>query len=50
VPRADIETLFDPHVAAGSAVARADEALARLRPQAQALAAARPWTLVLSGA
>jgi 3-carboxy-cis,cis-muconate cycloisomerase len=50
VPRADIETLFDPHVAAGSAVARADEALARLRPQAQSLAAAQPWALFLSGA
>jgi len=50
VPRADVETLFDPHVAAASAVARADEALARLRPQAQALATAQPWALFLSGA
>ena len=43
VPGAEVEVLFDPNVAAASAIARAEDALARLRPQAKALAAAQPW-------
>jgi 3-carboxy-cis,cis-muconate cycloisomerase len=39
----DIDPLFDPQVAALSAALRCDEMLQRLRPQAAALAAARPW-------
>ena len=43
VSDADIAALFDPVTAAGAAKARAGEILARIRPQAAALAAARPW-------
>jgi 3-carboxy-cis,cis-muconate cycloisomerase len=43
----DIDTLFDPQVAAGPAALRCDEMLQRLRPQAAALAAARPWRSAL---
>jgi 3-carboxy-cis,cis-muconate cycloisomerase len=43
VPASDIENLFDPAQAARAAIARADESFARLRPQAAALAAAKPW-------
>lgn len=40
---AEIDALFDPDTAARHAIARAHETLDRIRPQAAALAAARPW-------
>lgn len=43
VTDAEIDALFDPDAAARHAIARADDILARIRPQAAALAAARPW-------
>lgn len=43
VSKAEIESLFEPSIAARAGMARAAEALTRLRPQAVALAAAKPW-------
>ena len=43
LPAADIDALFDPQVQARAATVRCDAMLARLAPQAAALAAARPW-------
>jgi 3-carboxy-cis,cis-muconate cycloisomerase len=43
----DIDTLFDPQVAALNAALRCDEMLQRLRPQAATLSAARPWRSAL---
>ncbi len=43
LPAADVDALFDPQVQARAATVRCDAMLARLAPQAAALAAARPW-------
>jgi 3-carboxy-cis,cis-muconate cycloisomerase len=41
----DTDAVFDPVVAARWAALRCDEMVQRLRPQAAALAAARPWRM-----
>jgi hypothetical protein len=44
----EIDALFDPDVAVRAAAARTDELLARWRPRATALAAAKPWQTALA--
>ena len=48
LPAADIDALFDPQAQARAATLRCDAMLARLAPQAAALAAARPWQAALT--
>jgi 3-carboxy-cis,cis-muconate cycloisomerase len=47
VPPEEVDGLFDPDASARTAVERAEEVLARLRPRAHGLAARRPWAQML---
>jgi 3-carboxy-cis,cis-muconate cycloisomerase len=48
VASAEIEALFDARLAAATAMARADEAIARIKTQATTLASAAPWSAFIA--